>query len=76
MRWVDAPIWVKVARNVKNCRKWKNLSKEQVASRAKIDLKRYKRIEREVVKDITIDEAFRMQKAMKVHQEEIIPILD
>lgn len=73
MKWVDAPIWVKVGRDMKSCRIWKKLTQEQVAKRADVDLKRYKRMERTIVKDITIDEAFRITKALRVSQDEIIP---
>jgi len=75
MRWVDAPIWVKVGRDIKYCRKWKNLTPEQVAFKAKIDLKRYKRMERAIVQDITIDEAFRIARALKIDSEMLIPLL-
>ncbi len=76
MKWIDAPIWVKIGRRIKCCRKWKGLTQEKVALVAKIDLKRYKRIERAIVKDITIEEAFRIKEALHVSQEEIIPLLD
>lgn len=75
MKWVDAPIWVKVGRNVKSCRKWRGLTPEKVALEAKIDLKRYKRIERTIIQDITIKEAINIAAALKVSQEEVIPFL-
>lgn len=75
MRWIDAPIWVKIGRNIKDCRKWKGVTPEQVASRAKIDLGRYKRMERAVVQDITFDEVFRIAKALKIGDDGIDNII-
>jgi len=76
MKWIDAPVWVQVGRNIKHCRKWKKFTPEYVASKANIDLKRYKRMERDLVKDITIDEALRIKDALQAIQEEIIPLSD
>lgn len=71
LKWVDAPIWVKIGRNIRDCRKWKDLSAEQVALRSKIDLRRYKRMERGVTKDINFDETHRIALAIKVDEEDI-----
>lgn len=73
VRWEDAPVWVKVGRCVRNYRKWREITPEQAALRAKIDVKRYKRIERAIVQDITIDEAYRIVDALKIYPDEIIP---
>lgn len=75
LKWVDAPIWIKIGRNIRDCRKWKNATPEEIASRAKIDLKRYKRMERAVVKDITFDEVFRIAKALKMSENDIENII-
>ncbi len=75
IKWVDAPIWVKVGRNIRDCRKWKKYTPEKLAFEAKIDLKRFKRIERGLTEDITIYEALRIQHVLQVSQEEIIPLL-
>ncbi len=66
LKWVDAPIWVKIGRNIRDCRKWKCLTPEQVAFKAKIDLKRYKRMERAIVLDITHDETYRIAAALNI----------
>ena len=71
LKWVDAPIWVKIGRNIRDCRKWKNLTPEQVALSSKIDLSRYKRMERGIVQDINFDETHRIALAMKVDEEDI-----
>ncbi|MBI3485736.1 helix-turn-helix domain-containing protein [Candidatus Daviesbacteria bacterium] len=68
-------MWVKVGRNIKHCRKWKGLTPEELASRARINLKRYKRMEKAIVQDITIVEAFNIKDALGVSQEEILPLL-
>ncbi len=64
LKWVDAPIWMKICRNVRDCRNWKGGTPEEVALKAGIDLKRYKRIERGLVQDITFDEAYRIGTAL------------
>lgn len=68
MKWVDAPLWMKICRNVKVCRKWKKDVPEHVAFKANIDLKRYKRIERGVAQDITFDEVYRIAKVLKIER--------
>ncbi len=73
LTWDKAPAWIKVERSIKNYRKWRKITLEEAATRAKIDLKRYKRIERAVVPDITIDEAYRMVEVLKIYPDEIIP---
>lgn len=73
LKWVDAPVWVKTGRNILVHRKWRNLTQEEVATKGRIDLKRYKRMERAIVEDITIDEGYRIAKALKVSEEMIIP---
>ena len=70
LKWVNAPIWVKIGRNIKNCRKWKGLTPEQVAFKAKIELKRYKRMERAIVRDITHDETWRIARALKLGDDD------
>jgi len=70
LKWVNAPIWVKIGRNIKNCRKWKGLTLEQVAFKAKIELKRYKRMERAIVRDITHDETWRIARALKLGDDD------
>lgn len=75
LKWVNAPIWVKIGRNIRDCRKWKGATPEQIASRANIDLKRYKRMERSVVQDITFDEVFRIAKALKLEGSSIENIM-
>lgn len=72
LKWVDAPIWIKIGRNIKDCRKWKGFTQEQVAIKAKIDPKRYKRMERAIVKDITHDETYRIACVLKIDDEYII----
>lgn len=72
LKWVDAPIWVKIGRNIKDCRKWKSRTQEEVASRAKIDLKRYKRMERAIVRDITHEETLRIAQALRIDDEMVI----
>lgn len=72
LKWVEAPIWTKIGRNIKDCRKWKDATPEQVASKAKIDLKRYKRMERGVVQDLTFDEALRISNVLKIDDDNII----
>lgn len=67
-RWVDSPMWMKICKNVRDCRKWKEFTPEQIAIKAGIDLKKYKRIERAVAKDITFDEVFRIAKALKIEK--------
>lgn len=71
MKWVDAPIWVKIGRNIKHCREWKGFAPGEVASKAKIDLKRYKQLERAIVKDITYDETLMIARALRVDQDQI-----
>lgn len=73
LTWDKAPTWIKVERAIKNYREWREITPEEAAKRAGIDLKRYKRIERAVVPDITIDEAYRMVKVLKIYPDEIIP---
>lgn len=73
LKWRDAPIWVKTGRNIKDHRRWRGLTPEAVASKARIDLKRYKRMERAIVEDITIVEAKMIADALKVSEEMIIP---
>lgn len=75
LKWFDAPIWVKIGRSIRDCRKWKGFTIEQVASRAQIDLKRYKRMERAVVRDITFDETFRIAKALNIDEDDIDNII-
>jgi transcriptional regulator with XRE-family HTH domain len=70
MKWVSSPIWVKIGRNIKNCRKWKGLTPEQVAFKAKIELKRYKRMERAIVRDITHDETLRIAQALNLGNDD------
>ena len=74
LKWVNAPVWVQVGRSIGYCRKWKGVTQEEVASLAGIDLKRYKRMERTLVRDITIVEADNIAKALHVSREEIIPM--
>ncbi len=71
LRWVDAPIWVKIGRNIRDCRKWKKFTPEEVALKANIDLTRYKRMERAIVRDITFDEALRIATALKIRKDSI-----
>ena len=75
MKWIDAPVWVQTGRNMKSIRKWKAFSQEEIAQKAGIDLKRYKRMERGIVFDITIVEGMNIAQAFEVSYEEIIPIL-
>lgn len=70
IKWVNSPIWVKIGRNIKNCRKWKGLTPEQVAFKAKIELKRYKRMERAIVRDITHDETLRIAHALNLGNDD------
>lgn len=72
LKWPDAPIWVKIGRNIYHTRKWKNLTQEQVASRAKVDIKRYKKMERTLIQDITHDETTRITNAMRLDDDEMI----
>lgn len=64
LRWSDAPLWMKICRNVRSGRKWKGGTPEQIAAKAAIDIKRYKRIERGLAQDITFDEADRIADAL------------
>lgn len=75
LKWINAPIWVKVGRNVKNIRRWKGLTQETVALRSAIDLKTFKRIERGLVRDITIEQAFRIILALKCSPDAIVPMI-
>lgn len=72
LKLIDAPLWIRVARTIKITRKWKKLTKEDLASKANIDIKRYKRIERELVKDITIVEIGNIADAMNLNIDDII----
>ena len=71
LKWCNAPIWVKIGRNIKDCRKWKGLTPEEVAFKAMIDLKRYKRMERAIVQDITYDETFRIADALRIDEDNV-----
>ncbi len=75
LRWVDSPLWMKICKNIRDCRKWKGAAQEQVASKAGIDLKRYKRMERAVIRDVTFDEVFRISKALRINYEDIDNII-
>lgn len=71
LKWKDAPIWLKICRNIKDARKCQNKTPEYVAENAGIDLKRYKRIERAMVNDITFDEACKIADALKIDFDNI-----
>ncbi|HHT9136997.1 MAG TPA: helix-turn-helix domain-containing protein [Candidatus Wunengus sp. YC60] len=71
LKWCDAPIWVKICRNVKDCRRWKGFTPEKLAAKANIDLKRYKRIERALVQDITYDETYRIARALRIDEDNV-----
>ncbi len=73
LKWDDAPAWIKVERSIRNYRKWRKITVEEAAAKAKIDLKRYKKIEKAMIPDITIDEAYRMVDVLKIYPDEIIP---
>lgn len=73
--WRNLTLWKQIGVFIRSARKWRNLSHEQLASKAKIDVRLLKRMERGKTESVTLEEIFKIKNALRVGIEEIIPSL-
>lgn len=73
-RWIDLPLWMKIGYRIRDLRKWREMSQEEVALEIGLDLKTYKMVEKGETKSLTLEEVFKLKETFGVVIEEIIPL--
>lgn len=71
--WRNLSLWKKIGSNVKDIRKWRELTDLQVSEKTEIELKRYRKIERGQTESVTLKEIVSLIKLFDVYPEEIFP---
>lgn len=74
--WRNLTRWKQIGVFIRDSRKWRNLSHDQLASKAKIEVRYLKRMERGKTESVTLEEIFKIKEALRVSIEEIIPLVD
>ena len=71
--WRNLTLWKQIGVFIRDTRKWRNLSHEQLASEANIDVRLLKRMERGKTELVTLEDIFRIKSVLNVSIEELIP---